>query len=294
MKNFMKNFMKTFIIFFNIVLVFLTITHLKTIKNLRHEVNERGIKIHQYEENATSVPVEPEKDDVDTEKLKAKNNALAKDVSNLEATNKDLEEQVSILEEENVTLKKENAKLGLQKSTPNYLRIKFWYDGKNYEILNEDIKLYKNAYLSKPAPAGKVIIVSPTISEDRLENGQTVYTVMSNKGLIFMSSYPSLTELEGSYLKAPESAFSDKENKKYLSLIFWQGDYEKMLYQDSNQSWYSDCYLSEKVEDSTSIVIVSENNDSFDMSNKVTIYSAFTQDGKVVWMSQYPNLEIIQ
>lgn len=240
--------------------------------------------------------------DAEILRLKANNNSSQdlEEVSTLEDENSRLERENLNLKSQNSKLEKENSELKKQiplegisssfSSSKNYLRIKFWEDGKNYKITNEDMYFYKDSYLSKKVK--NVTVVSPTISEDYLENGQTVYTVMTNKGLVFMSSYPSLTEVEGN-LTAPESAFSEKETKKYLAIKFWKGEYEKKLYEDSNQSWYGDCSLQNKIDNSESILISSENNDCFVMSNGIQVYTAMAEDKSILWMHDSPSLETI-
>lgn len=227
---------------------------------------------------------------------------LEKEVSTLEDENSRLKKEKSDLESQNSKLKKENFQLKEKNSkentsslsvsnSNNYLTIKFWEDGKNYKITNEDIRLYKDANLSKKVK--NVIVVSPTISEDYLENGQTVYTVMSNKGLAFMSSYPDLVEVEGD-LTAPESAFSKEENNKYIALKFWKSKAKRKLSENCDQFWYSDCFLSEKIYNSTSFYVVSENLDTFKMNNNITIHSALIDNGDIVWMYDDPSLETIE
>lgn len=225
----------------------------------------------------------------DLEKKLSSETSNSDKVTELEAKVSTLEDEKSQLEEKLSTI--EDEKSQSEETSQNYLKIKFWQDGKNYKIANEDIRLYKDANLSKKVK--NVIVVSPTISEDYLENGQTVYTVMSNKGLAFMSSYPDLVEVEGD-LTAPESAFSKEENNKYIALKFWKSTQKRKLSENCNQFWYCDCYLSDKIHNSNAFFVVSENIDSFKMQNNINIYSALLNNGDLVWMYDSPSLEIIE
>lgn len=248
----------------------------KTIVSRGHTIEEQKKTIESFEKRQDS-----SKDSLETHALKQV---------------KELELEVSKLKEVNNELTAENFELKSSKkhsssSKSTYLSVKFWYDGNNYEISDTELKLYKDSVLSKEV-SDSVTVVSPTISEDRLENGQTVYSVMSNKGLVFMSSYPSLSVIEGSHLSAPNSAFSQKETDKYLAIKFWEGpDYYQNL---SEGKWYTDYSLQKTIDNSESIVIISKNTDCFVMKNGIEVYTAMAEDGAILWMHDSPSLETIE
>ncbi len=252
------------------------------INNYQAQIKEKDNKIRQLNATINS-----------SENLEEEASALEDENSKLKKEKSDLERQNSKLEKENSELREKSFEENTSSSSVsnNYLAIKFWEDGKNYKITNEDLHIYKDANLLKKVK--NVIVVSPTISEDHLENGQTIYTVMSSKGLAFMSSYPNLSEVEGD-LTAPESAFSKEENDKYIALKFWKGKQKKKLSENCNQFWYSDWLLSEKIYNSNSFCVVSENIDSFKMSNNINIHSAVIDNGDIVWMYDEPSLETIE
>lgn len=256
------------------------------LKHLRKSFNE-------FQHNDAKVVETPVPNDGFTLEEKEK---LENTVDTLKKEKLDLEEENSRLKKENKEVKEEKLELetsikNSSSSNSSYLSIKFWQDGKNYKISDTELKLYKDSVLSKEV-SDSVTVVSPTISEDRLENGQTVYSVMSNKGLVFMSSYPSLSVIEGSHLTAPASAFSQKATDKYLAIKFWEGpDYYKNL---SKGIWYTDYSLQKTIDNSESIVIISENTDCFVMKNGIEVYTAMAEDGAILWMHDSPSLETIE
>ena len=175
-------------------------------------------------------------------------------------------------------------------SSTNYLKIKYWFDDKNYTLSDEEQKLYKDPYLSKKV-SSKRVFVSSTISEEQLENGQTVYSGMTSKGLVYSSSYIDLSQLESTDYSVSSAAISSEENEKYKKIRFYKTE-EKRLGEESEQKWYSDYTLSQEVKDSKYLRIVSEVDD-FIASNGVQLYCALTKDGDIVYMHESPNLETI-
>lgn len=175
-------------------------------------------------------------------------------------------------------------------STQNYLQIKYWFDDKNYQLSDEEQKLYKDPYLSKKV-SSQSIFVSPTVSEEELENGQTVYSAMTSKGLVYSSSYIDLSQLESTDYSVSSAAISSEENEKYKKIRFYKTE-EKRLGEESEQKWYYDFALTQEVKDSNYLRIVSEVDD-FEASNKVHLYCALTKDGDIVYMHESPKLETI-
>lgn len=175
-------------------------------------------------------------------------------------------------------------------SSTNYLKIKYWFDDKNYTLSDEEQKLYKDPYLSKKI-SSKRVFVSSTVSEEELENGQTVYSAMTSKGLVYSSSYIDLSQLEYTDYSVSSNSISSKENEKYKKIRFYKTE-EKRLGEESEQKWYSDYTLSQEVKDSKYLRIVSEVDD-FTASNGVQLYCALTKNGNIVYMHESPNLETI-
>ena len=175
-------------------------------------------------------------------------------------------------------------------STTNYLKIKYWFDDKNYQLSDEEQKLYKDPYLSKKV-SSQSIFVSPTVSEEELENGQTVYSAMTSEGLVYSSEYINLNQLEKTEYSLLENAVSPTENEKYKKIHFCKTE-ERCLSEDSEQKWYSDYTLSQEVKDSKYLRIVSEVDD-FTASNGVQLYCALTKNGDIVYMHESPNLVTI-
>lgn len=208
---------------------------------------------------------------------------------------KTLKEKLDSAKEKNNSLSKKleeaHEKSGTTtSSTQNYLQIKYWFDDKNYTLSDEEQKLYKDPYLSKKV-SSQSIFVSPTVSEEELENGQTVYSAMTSEGLVYSSEYINLNQLEKTEYSLLENAVSPTENEKYKKIHFCKTE-ERCLSEDSEQKWYSDYTLSQEVKDSKYLRIVSEVDD-FTASNGVQLYCALTKNGDIVYMHESPNLVTI-
>lgn len=220
---------------------------------------------------------------------------VANDNIKLRKQVKTLKEKLDSAKEKNNSLSKKleevHEKSGTTtSSTQNYLQIKYWFDDKNYTLSDEEQKLYKDPYLSKKI-SSKRVFVSSTVSEEELENGQTVYSAMTSKGLVYSSSYIDLSQLESTDHSVSFKSISSKENKKYKKICFYKTE-EKRLGEESDQKWYSDYTLSQEVKDSKYLRIVSEVDD-FTASNGVQLYCALTKNGNIVYMHESPNLETI-
>ena len=226
----------------------------------------------------------------DSKKYVANDNIkLRKKVENLQKKLDSEKEKTSSLKKKIKETQKKNDSTTTSSST-NYLKIKYWFDDKNYTLSDEEQKLYKDPYLSKKV-SNKRIFVSSTVSEEELENGQTVYSAMTSKGLVYSSSYINLSQMEYTDYSVSSNSISSKENEKYKKIRFYKTE-EKRLGEESEQKWYSDYTLSQEVKDSKYLRIVSEVDD-FIASNGVQLYCALTKDGDIVYMHESPNLETI-
>ena len=222
------------------------------------------------------------------QELKQKVSSLQDELNTEKEKNSSLKKK---LKQQKAANKKEEAKsTAALSSTSNYLKIKYWSDGKNYTLSDEEQKIYKDSFLSEKI-SSKRVFVSSTISEERLENGQTVYSAMTSEGLVYSSEYINLSQLEETEYYLSENAVSSAENEKYTKIRFWKTE-ERYLGEDSYQKWYSDYTLSQEVKDSKYLRIVSE-VDNFTASNGVQIYCALTQNGDIVYMHESPNLVTI-
>lgn len=226
----------------------------------------------------------------DSKKYVANDNIkLRKKVENLQKKLDSEKEKTSSLKKKIKETQKKNDSTTTSSST-NYLKIKYWFDDKNYTLSDEEQKLYKDPYLSKKG-SSQSIFVSPTVSEEELENGQTVYSAMTSKGLVYSSSYIDLSQLESTDYSVSFKSISSKENKKYKKIRFYKTE-EKRLGEESEQKWYSDYTLSQEIKDSKYLRIVSEVDD-FTASNGVQLYCALTKNGNIVYMHESPNLVTI-
>ena len=223
------------------------------------------------------------------QELKQKVSSLQDELNTEKEKNSSLKKK---LKQQKTANKKEEAKsTAALSSTSNYLKIKYWFDGKNYTLSDEEQKIYKDSFLSEKI-SSKRVFVSSTISEERLENGQTVYSAMTSEGLVYSNSYINLTQLDTTEYSISEKAISSEEDEKYKKICFWRTSEEKRLGEESDQKWYSDYTLLNEVKDSKSLRIISEVDD-FKASNGVQIYCALTKDGDLVYMHDSPNLETI-
>lgn len=223
----------------------------------------------------------------DLQELKQKISSLQDELNTEKEKTSSLKKK---LKQQKATKKEETKSTAALSSTSNYLKIKYWTDGKNYILSNEEQKIYKDSFLSDRI-SNKRVFVSSTISEERLENGQTVYSAMTSEGLVYSSEYINLSQLEETEYYLSENAVSSAENEKYTKIRFWKTE-ERYLGEDSYQKWYSDYTLSQEVKDSKYLRIVSE-VDNFTASNGVQIYCALTQNGDIVYMHESPNLVTI-
>lgn len=225
----------------------------------------------------------------DYHKLKSDSKQYAtNDITKLRKENKNLKKKISSLSKK---LKKiSNESKSTTSSSTNYLKIKYWFDDKNYQLSDEKQKIYKDPYLSKKV-SSKRIFVSPTVSEERLENGQTVYSAMTSKGLVYSSSYIDLSQMEYTDYSVSSKAISSEENEKYQKIRFYKTE-ERRLGEESSQKWYTDYTLSNEVKDSKYLRIISE-VDEFTASNGVQLYCALTKNRNFVYMHESPNLETI-
>lgn len=124
------------------------------------------------------------KNSASNEQLQAKIDTLTADLNNYKAVNEILNQQIAELQAN------KQPKQQINYPDESYIELKFWTDGNNYK--SDKITWYSDPYCSK-AISGEVIIISPTVSEDRLNNGYTVYTCLSSTNcLVYSSRYPWL------------------------------------------------------------------------------------------------------
>lgn len=225
-------------------------------------------------------------------------NSYKTKIVDLEKENEELKDELEKKKDKVVSLKsklkkykKETMQTVELPSTQNYLKIKFWLDGYNYQLSNEDQKIYKDAFLSKKV-SNKRIFISSSVSSEQLENGQVIYSAMTSKGLVYSSEYINLSKMESSNSTLSSNAISSEENQKYKKIRFWKTNEEKKLSEYSDQKWYTDYTLSNEVKNSKSLRIVSEVDD-FIAPNKVHLYCALTKNGELVYMHESPTLETI-
>lgn len=109
---------------------------------------------------------------------------LTADLNNYKAVNEILNQQIAELQAN------KQPKQQINYPDESYIELKFWTDGNNYK--SDKITWYSDPYCSK-AISGEVIIISPTVSEDKLNNSYTVYTCLSSTNcLVYSSRYPWL------------------------------------------------------------------------------------------------------
>lgn len=87
-----------------------------------------------------------------------------------------------------------NKNQSIQSAYSSYVAIKFWSNGKTYYTKKN--VWYSDSYCSKKLSSQDIIITSPTIDRFEASNGYTVYCCMSNVGLVYTSSKPSLLEVK--------------------------------------------------------------------------------------------------
>lgn len=141
------------------------------IKHLKRENSSREAEVESLKQQTDEILAEKQ----DSEQLQNQNEELQAQLDNANA-------EISKLKKD--TEKKERP----------FTDIKFWKDGKTYTITREDFELFSDCFCSNKVK-GKVKLVSPIVDVTKLSNGITVYTFMSEEGLVYGTSRPSLEEV---------------------------------------------------------------------------------------------------
>lgn len=147
----------------------------KEISNLQAQLNFAKNNSYSTSNNSTVA------------KLQNQINVLTLDLQNYktlsETLRKQLDDQINV-----------NKNQSIQSAYSSYVSIKFWSNGKNYYTKNT--VWYSDSYCSKKLASQDIVIISPTIDRFEASNGYIVYCCMSNVGLVYTSSQPSLYYVE--------------------------------------------------------------------------------------------------
>lgn len=169
-----------------------------------------------------------------------------------------------------------------------YLTIKFWRDGSTY--MSSNTTWYYDRACTRKVPDNiSVQVVSPTIDSLKLENGNTVYSCMTGKGLVYSSSTPSLKIPKELPTNVTLYEADASQNSSYLQAKFYL---DGNGYTDSKATWYFDHNSTQKINDSSSIIVVSPVVETVKLSNGYTVYSCMTSTG-LVWSTSKPYLKQI-
>lgn len=122
--------------------------------------------------------------------LRKANEDLRQENQEADKTIKEQSEEINKLELENSSLKK---KVDVNESS-SYIGWKFYTDGYYYYVDDEDFKFYTDTACQNEAK--NVRIISEVVSEDKLQNGITIYTVLSDGGLLYSVEEPYLEKQE--------------------------------------------------------------------------------------------------
>lgn len=107
--------------------------------------------------------------------------------SELQTEVKSLKEQISDLELKNTTLTQQSD----SNANETFLALTFPSDGNFYKVPDEEFDFYSDQRCESKV-SKDIKIISPIIEERKRDNGFIIYICMSDKGLVYSTSWPSL------------------------------------------------------------------------------------------------------
>lgn len=147
----------------------------REISNLKAQLSAAKNNSYSSSSNATIV------------ELQNQINVLTLDLQNYKALAATLQQQLDA----QIAVNKNQS---VQSAYGSYVAIKFWSDGKTY--YTKRTVWYSDSYCSNKLANQDIVIISPTIDRFEASNGYTVYCCMSNVGLVYSSTKPSLLEVK--------------------------------------------------------------------------------------------------
>lgn len=108
-------------------------------------------------------------------------------VSELQIEVKSLKEQISELELENTKITQQSD----SNANETFLTLTFPSDGNFYKVSDEEFNFYSDQRCESKV-SKDIKIISPIIEERKRDNGFIIYICMSDKGLVYSTSWPNL------------------------------------------------------------------------------------------------------
>lgn len=108
-------------------------------------------------------------------------------VSELQIEVKSLKEQISELELENTKITQQAD----ANANETFLALTFPSDGNFYKVSDEEFNFYSDQRCESKV-SKDIKIISPIIEERKRDNGFIIYICMSDKGLVYSTSWPNL------------------------------------------------------------------------------------------------------
>ena len=108
-------------------------------------------------------------------------------VSELQIEVKSLKEQISELELENTKITQQSD----SNANETFLALTFPSDGNFYKVSDEEFNFYSDQRCESKV-SKDIKIISPIIEERKRDNGFIIYICMSDKGLVYSTSWPNL------------------------------------------------------------------------------------------------------
>ena len=108
-------------------------------------------------------------------------------VSELQIEVKSLKEQISELELENTKITQQSD----SNANETFLALTFPSDGNFYKVSDEEFNFYSDQRCESKR-SKDIKIISPIIEERKRDNGFIIYICMSDKGLVYSTSWPNL------------------------------------------------------------------------------------------------------
>ncbi len=108
-------------------------------------------------------------------------------VSELQIEVKSLKEQISELELENTKITQQSD----SNANETFLALTFPSDGNFYKVSDEEFNFYSDQRCESKV-SKDIKIISPIIEERKRDNGFIIYLCLSDKGLVYSTSWPNL------------------------------------------------------------------------------------------------------
>lgn len=165
MKNTIKRVGIIFVVFMTLMLVGCSSGENTELANLRNDVSRLTSENDELRNQLTSSSEEEVSSTLETEEVSSEPEAITESESNSDMVEEDI------------------------------ISIFFWSDGCTYKPSEETFQLYWDCFCSNKV-GDSTLIISPQIMEVKLENGNTAFAMLSDKGIVWSVKRPYLQKIE--------------------------------------------------------------------------------------------------